>query len=62
MMPHRPRRAGRLRIDEQVAGMHVGVEEAVAERLAQEALDDDARERREVVAGGVAAPRSCPTS
>ena len=31
-------------VDEQVAGMHVGVEEAVAQRVAQEGLDDRAAE------------------
>ena len=39
-------------VDEQVAGMHVGVEEAVAQRMAQEGLDHRAREVLEIVALG----------
>ena len=39
-------------VDEQVAGMHVGVEEAVAQRVAQEGLDHRAAERLEVEALG----------
>ena len=37
-------------IDEQIAGMHVGVEKAVAQRVAQEALNHIAAERRQVEA------------
>ena len=33
-----------LRIDEQIAGMHVGVEEAVAHRMAEKALDQPVAE------------------
>ncbi len=40
-------------VDEQVAGMHVGVEEAVAQRMAQEGLDQRAGEVREVEALGL---------
>ena len=40
-------------VDEQVAGMHVGVEEAVAQRVAQEGLDHGAGERLEVEALGL---------
>ena len=39
-------------VDEQIAGMHVGVEEAVAQRVAQEILDHGAAERRQVEALG----------
>ena len=39
-------------VDEQVSGMHVGVEEAVAQRVAQEGLDHRAAERLEVEALG----------
>ncbi len=39
-------------VDEQIAGMHVGVEEAVAQRVAQEALDHVAAKRRQVEALG----------
>ena len=39
-------------VDEQIARMHVGVEEAVAQRVAQEALDHRAAERRQVEAFG----------
>ncbi len=35
-------------VDEQIAGMHVGVEEAVAQRVAQEGLDHRARELLEI--------------
>ncbi len=42
-----------LRIDEQVPGMHVGMEEAVADRMLQEGLDHDPPQRRQVVAGGL---------
>ena len=44
-------------VDEQIAGMHVGVEEAVAQRMAQEVLDHRAAERRQVEALGGAARR-----
>ena len=37
-------------VDEQVAGMHVGVEETVAQGVAQKALDHRAAERGEVQA------------
>ena len=40
-----------FRIDEQVSLMQVGVEEAVAQRLAQERLDQHAPEPHRVVAG-----------
>ncbi len=43
---------GAVRLDEQVAGMHVGVEEAVAQRVAQERLDEVGGDRLQVVAGG----------
>ena len=49
------------RVDEEIALVHVGVEEAVAQRLAQERLHQPARERRQVVAGGARAPR-CRTA
>ena len=39
-------------IDEQIARMHVGVEKAVAQRVAQEALDHLVAERRQVVTLG----------
>ena len=39
-------------LDEQIAGMHVGVEEAVAQRVAQEGLHQVGGDRLEVVAGG----------
>ena len=39
-------------VDEQVAGMHVGVKEAVAQRVAQEGLDHRAAERRQIEALG----------
>ena len=42
-----------LGVDEEVPGMHVGVEEAVPDRVAQEGLDDRAAERGPVVAGGL---------
>src|ERR1700755_2008219 len=37
-----------LVVEEEIAGMHVGVKEAVAQRVAQEALDDLAAEVGEV--------------
>ena len=40
-------------VDEQVPGMHVGVEEAVAERVPQKALDQQPAERRQIEAGGL---------
>ena len=42
-----------LGVDEQIARMHVGVEEAVAQRVAQETLDHLVAERRQVVALGL---------
>ena len=42
-----------LIVHEQVAGMHVGVKEAVADGVAQEGLDDRAPERRPVEARGL---------
>ena len=39
-------------VDEQVPLMHVGVEEAVAERMAEERLHQPPRQLRQVVAGG----------
>ena len=42
-----------LGIDHQVSRMHVGVEEAVADRLAQERLDHGPGQRGPVVTGGV---------
>ena len=45
------RNDGAVRLDEQIAGMHVGVEEAVAQRVAQEGLDQRRGDRLEVVAG-----------
>jgi hypothetical protein len=39
-------------VNEQIAGMHVGVEESVAQRVAQEALDHVAAERRQIEALG----------
>ena len=56
-MPSRPDDAeidgddGAVGLDEQIAGMHVGVEEAVAQRMAQEGLDQRGGDRLEVVAG-----------
>src|SRR5690606_2757099 len=38
-----------LGIDEQIAGVHVGMEEAVTQRLAEKGLDDDAREAGKIV-------------
>ena len=35
-------------VDEQISGMHVGVKEAVAQRMAQEGLDQRAGELRQV--------------
>jgi hypothetical protein len=40
-------------VDEEIAGMHVGVEEAVAQRLAQKGLNHRAGEAREVEALGL---------
>ena len=40
MMPKSTATRRPCRVDEQIAGMHVGVEEAVADRMAQEGLDD----------------------
>ena len=42
-------------IDEQISGMHVGVEEAVAQRMAEECLDHGAGEPLEIEAVGSAA-------
>ena len=42
-------------LDEQIARMHVGMEEAVAQRVAQEGLDEVGGDRLEVVAGGAQA-------
>ena len=39
-------------VDEQVARMHVGMEEAVAQRMAQEGLHQRAAERRQVEPAG----------
>ena len=39
-------------VDEEIALVHVGMEEAVAERLAEERLHQPSRQRRQVVAGG----------
>ncbi len=44
-------------VDEQIARMHVGVEKAVAQRVAQEALDHIAAERRQIEALGAQAQR-----
>ena len=52
MMPKSTATSRPSRIDEQVAGMHVGMEEAVAQRLAQEALDHRAAERAADRPGG----------
>ena len=41
-----------LGVDEQVAGVHVGMEEAVADRMGEEGLDDLAAEAFEIMAGG----------
>ena len=41
-----------LLVDEQIAGMHVGMEEAVAHGMAQEGLHQPRAERLHVVAGG----------
>ena len=59
-----------LVVDEQIARMHVGVEEAVAQRVAQEGLDHRARQMRKVEArglelravGAAACRRSIPAS
>ena len=40
-------------VDEQIARMHVGVEEAVAQRMAQEGLDHRARQVLEIEALGL---------
>ena len=48
---------GAVGLDEQIARMHVGVEEAVAQRVAQERLDQVGGDRLEVVAGGAQGPR-----
>ena len=53
MMPKSTATSLPVVVDEQVAGMHVGVEEAVAQRVAQEGLDHRARQRLEIEAGGV---------
>jgi hypothetical protein len=42
-----------LRIDEEIARMHVGMEETVAQRMAQEGLDQRVGKRVEIVAGGL---------
>ena len=42
---------GAVGLDEQIAGMHVGMEEAVAQRVAQERLDQVGGDRLQVVAG-----------
>ena len=41
-----------LVVDEQIARMHVGMKEAVAQRVAQEGLDQRARELRQIEALG----------
>ena len=40
-------------VDEQIAGMHVGVEEAIAQRVPQEALEHSVAERRQIEAAGL---------
>ena len=40
----------RVVVDEQIAGMHVGMKEAVAQRVAEKGLDQRAREPRQVEA------------
>src|SRR5438477_2765934 len=40
-------------VDEQIAGMHVGMEEAIAQRMPQKRLDHGARQRHEIVALGL---------
>ncbi len=52
MMPKSTATSRPCGVDEQIARMHVGVEEAVAQRMAQEALDHRAAERRQVEARG----------
>ena len=47
---HRDDHAGG--IDEEIAGMHVGMEEAVTQRMAQEGLDQRVGQRIKVVPGG----------
>ncbi|MND62325.1 hypothetical protein D3C80_536070 [compost metagenome] len=44
-----------LSIHEEIAGMHVGVEEAIAQRMPQEGLDQRIGELVQVVAGGLQA-------
>ncbi len=44
-----------LRIDEEIAGVHVGMEEAVAQRMAQEGLDQRVGEPVEIVSCGAQA-------
>ena len=61
MMPKSTRDDGAVGIDEQIALMHVGMEEAVAQRVAQEGLHQVGGDRLEIVAGGFEAPRH-PTS
>ena len=48
MMPKSTATMRAVGVDEQVARMHVGVEEAVAQRVAQEGLHQRAAERRQV--------------
>ena len=50
MMPKSTATSRRLPVDEQVALVHVSMEEAVAHRVAQEALDDDGAKLGKVVA------------
>ncbi len=57
-MPKSTRDDGAVRLDEQIAGMHVGMEEAVAQRVAQEGLDEVGGDRLEIVAGGASAATS----
>ena len=51
MMPKSTRDDAPLRIDEQIALMHVGVKEAVAQGVAQEGLDQAAPQRRRIKSG-----------
>ena len=44
-------------VEEQIAGMHVGMEEAVAQRVAQKALDHLAAEFRQIDLGSLEAAR-----
>ena len=70
MMPKSTATSRPCVVDEQVAGMHVGVEEAVAQRMAQEALDHRAAEALQIEAlgfergaiGRAACRRSIPAS